>query len=274
MITKAILSIAAVVAALTFAPQESDLTGIKCILNGKKAALQEAAVDYKKAKVYFCCDHCADAFKEDMKLKDKAKFTTKANHQLVLTRQFVQKACPISGKPVDESKMVKVAGAKVSMCCDGCVKKIEGMKTLEEKVSLVFAEEAFKKGYELKQPEIDLTNVKCMMMPEKAVSAEHAVDYKDGKVFFCCGGCVKKFSKDDAALAVKANQQLVATGQYKQTGCPISGGGFEDDQASEVGGVTVKFCCERCKAKVDKAEGDKQAELVFGKRFDKAFSKN
>lgn len=285
MFTKSILSFALVVAALTFSPQESDLTGIKCILNGKKAASKDAAVDYKKAKVYFCCEHCADTFKKDtfdegMKLKEKAKFTTKANHQLVLTSQFVQKACPISGRPVDETKVVKVAGAKVGMCCGGCVKKIEGLEKLEDKVNLVFTEEAFKKGFKLKEPEIDLANVKCMMMPKKAVSADHAVEYKDGKVFFCCGGCAKKFAKakslakDDPAFAVKANHQLVATGQYKQTGCPISGGGVDDDQVSEVGGVSVKFCCDKCKGKVDSAEDDMKVELVFGKRFDKAFSKN
>lgn len=274
MITKAILGFGVIVAALTFVPQETDLAGIKCILNGKKSATADAVVEYKKAKVYFCCDHCADSFKEDMKLKDKAKFTVKANHQLALTGQFVQKGCPISGRAVDETKTVTVGGAKVGLCCGGCVKKIEGLKTLEEKAKLVFTEEAFKKGYELKQPEIDLTDVKCLMMPKKGVSADHVVEYKDGKVFFCCGGCVKKFDKEDKTMAAKANHQLVATGQYKQTGCPISGGGVDEDQTSEVGGVSVSFCCDKCKGKVDKAEGDAKIDLVFGKRFDKAFSKN
>ena len=55
-----------------------------------------------------------------------------------------------------------------------------------------------------------------------------------------------------------------------------SGGDVDDEQSSVVGGVTVKFCCENCKAKVDSAATDEaKIELVFGaKGFPKAFAKN
>ena len=97
-----------------------------------------------------------------------------------------------------------------------------------------------------------------------------SVDYKSGKVYFCCGGCAAKFTKDTAKYATKANQQLVATGQAKQEKCPLSGGKCNADTCAEVGGVKVCFCCNGCKGKVEKATGDDQAKLVFG---DEAFAK-
>lgn len=259
--------------------QDVDLTGIKCIVNGKKAANSTATVKYKKGTVYFCCQNCASAFKEDVKLKKDAKFATKANHQLVLTGQFVQKGCPFSGSEIKEGTLVDVGGTKVGFCCDDCSKKVADAKDLATKAEMVFSNVSFKKGYHAKPNEsasaINLADVKCMMMPKKGVSAEHAVDYKGGKVYFCCGGCAKKFSENTKDFATAANQQLVTSGQFVQTGCPISGGDVDDDEASKVGGVEIKFCCHRCKGKVDGATSDEdKAKLVFGeKRFDKAFSK-
>lgn len=273
MLIKAILSFGVVVAALTFAPQQDDLTGIKCVVKGQRAAVASAAVDYKDGKVYLCCESCAAAFKKDLELADDAKFSVKANHQLVLTGQYVQKGCPFSGGAVDENLISTVAGVAFGFCCADCQKKIDDLKTIEEKVALLFSESAFNKAFSPKQPEINLTGVKCMMMPKKDVVADQAVDYKDGKVFFCCGKCAKNFAKDAGPFAVKANHQLVATGQFQQTACPISGGEMDDEQVSEVNGVSVKFCCHRCKGKVDAAEGDKKTELVFGRRFEKAFAK-
>lgn len=274
MFAKIVLSLSAAFVALTFAPQEPDLTGIKCVINGKKAATAKSFVEYKKGKIYFCCDQCAESFAEDAKLKEKAKFAVKANHQLVLTGQFKQKGCPFSGGPIDENLVTKVGGTKVGFCCEGCQKKVTDLEKLEDKVNLVFSQAAFKKGFELKQPEVDLTGVKCLMMKDKDVSAEHAVDYRDGKAYFCCGNCAKKFAADKDTYSVAANQQLVVTKQFKQTACPISGGGVDDDEVSTVGGVSIKFCCDKCKGKVDSApDEESKAKLVFGKRFEKAFTK-
>ena len=253
--------------------QEQDLAGIKCIVNGKKAASVESFVQYKYGKVYFCNDDCAETFKEDLKLKGDAKFTLMANHQLVLTGQYVQKGCPMSGaKIVDEFK-INVGGIKVGFCCEGCRDNVAKKETLAKKAAFVFSPAAFRKAFE-KKSEINLENVKCMMMPEQNVVAEHAVDYEGGKVFFCCEGCTKKFSSDTDEFATLANQQLVATGQFKQTGCPMSGGQVDDDQASEFDGMTIKFCCEKCKTKFDEAADAGKSEMVFGiEAFAKAFCK-
>jgi YHS domain-containing protein len=104
----------------------------------------------------------------------------------------------------------------------------------------------------------------------KAVKAESSLDYKGGKVYFCCDKCPAAFEKDTANFATKANLQLVATGQAKQVKCPITGKDLNSETAIEVGGVKVAFCCNNCKGKVSKAEGDEQLNLVFG---DAAFKK-
>ncbi len=116
-----------------------------------------------------------------------------------------------------------------------------------------------------------LEGLKCFMMPTKAVKADKFVDYKEGKVYFCCPGCVKKFGTEKDKFESKANHQLVATKQYKQEACPMSGGKLDDSTAIEVGGVKVAFCCNNCKDKAEKMEGDKQVDALFGKEaFEKA----
>jgi YHS domain-containing protein len=102
---------------------------------------------------------------------------------------------------------------------------------------------------------------------DKSVS----VDYKGGKVYFCCGGCISKFKSETAKYAVQANQQLVATGQAKQIACPLTGKPAKASTALKVGGVDVCFCCGGCRGAVAKADAAKQCEMCFGEKFDKAF---
>lgn len=99
---------------------------------------------------------------------------------------------------------------------------------------------------------------------------DKTAEYKGAKVYFCCENCPKAFAKDTAKFAVKANKQLVSTGQAVQVKCPLSGGKLNPDASVEVGGTKVTFCCNNCKGKVSEATGDAQAELVFS---DAAFAK-
>ncbi len=43
--------------------------------------------------------------------------------------------------------------------------------------------------------EIDLKGVKCVVAPRDA-SMDKSADYKEGKVYFCCGNCAGKFAAD------------------------------------------------------------------------------
>jgi YHS domain-containing protein len=242
--------------------------GTKCFVGGKPAKV-EAAADYRGGKVFLCCEHCVETF-----AKDSTKFATLANHQLVTTGQFEQTGCPVSGGGVDAEQVCEVGGVKVAMCCEKCKAKVDGAATEEEKIELVFANASFEKSFAMKAS-YDLTDVKCFMMPKRDVKEAKFVDHRDGKVFFCCPGCVKKWNKEPAKFETAANMQLVQTGQFKQTACPISGGDVDAEQFCEVDGVKVLFCCGNCKAKVESASTDEaKRELVFGsKMFEKGFAK-
>jgi YHS domain-containing protein len=114
--------------------------------------------------------------------------------------------------------------------------------------------------------DVKLEGIKCVANAK----AETGVDYKDAKVFFCCGNCAKKFSEAPEKGAVRANHQLAATKQYEQAKCPLTGRDLNDEHTVKVNGVNVTFCCPGCKGKVSKAEEAEQLELVFS---DKAFEK-
>lgn len=105
--------------------------------------------------------------------------------------------------------------------------------------------------------------VKCPVSG-KAVNPKATVEYNGGKVYFCCNNCPKAFKADTAKYAAKANHQLVQTKQLTQVACPITGKPTKAETAIEVGGVSVAFCCNNCKGKVNAATGDEQLELVFG----------
>ncbi len=118
---------------------------------------------------------------------------------------------------------------------------------------------------------VKLEGIKCIFA-DKPAKAEKSVDYKGAKVYFCCDNCPKNFSKDPAKHAVAANAQLVATEQFVQKACPLSGGKLKDGTEVKVSGIDVKFCCENCQGKVAKADAAAAAELVFAdKAFDKGF---
>lgn len=114
---------------------------ITCPVMGGKIN-PEISVDYKDGKIYFCCADCVGEFKEHT-----AKYAAKANAQLVSTKQYVQKACPLTGRPVAEGKQSEVAGIAVGVCCGGCQSKINGADNDDERLRLVFSDAAFEKGF-------------------------------------------------------------------------------------------------------------------------------
>lgn len=125
-----------------------DLEKIKCVVAASKPASPDKMVEFEKGKVFFCCDGCKGKFE-----KDKEKFASKGHHQLVATKQYKQKACPMSGGDVDPEKTTKVAGVEVAFCCGGCLGKVEAAEGDEAKIELAFGGKAFEKGFELVKKE-------------------------------------------------------------------------------------------------------------------------
>ena len=111
---------------------------------------------------------------------------------------------------------------------------------------------------------------KCPVSGAKA-KEDQTTAYKEGKVYFCCKNCKAAFEKDSTKHALKANAQLVATKQYVQTKCPLTGGPMKTK--FEIAGAKLKFCCGNCRKKADKSD-DGGLALVFSEdAFKKAFEK-
>jgi YHS domain-containing protein len=132
----------AMIAAVVYA--EVKLEGVKCPLSGQPVKADKT-VDYKGAKVYFCCENCPKSF-------DAEKHGTKANAQLVQTGQAKQKACPLSGGKLDDSTKIKVGDAEVAFCCNMCKGKVS-KASADEALELVYSAKAFDKGFEIPKPE-------------------------------------------------------------------------------------------------------------------------
>lgn len=118
----------------------------KCPVSGK-TALEDKSVEYKGAKVYFCCPGCPEPFQADT-----AKFASKANQQLVVTKQATQEKCPLSGGKLNPDTGLDVAGTTVTFCCNNCKGKV-AKATGAEQLDLVFSDTAFGKGFEVKKAE-------------------------------------------------------------------------------------------------------------------------
>lgn len=167
-----------------------DLKGVKCIVSDHDATA-DGMIEFKGKKLFFCCEDCPKAFKEE-----PAKFMTKAAHQLLQTKQIAQVACPLSGGKLNKEAVVEVAGVKVAFCCKNCVAKAEKAEGAEL-LALVFSPEAFKKGFTLQN--------KCPVSGAD-IDATKMTEYKGEKVYFCCGNCPKAFEKDPAKFEAKLPQ--------------------------------------------------------------------
>lgn len=108
-----------------------------------------------------------------------------------------------------------------------------------------------------------LKGAKCPVSG-KDINPDCSSDFGGGKVYFCCGNCPKAFAKDTKKYTAKANLQLAKTGQVTQAKCPISKQPCKAEQAVEVEGTKVYFCCGNCKGKFEKMSADEKLACAFG----------
>ena len=114
-------------------------------------------------------------------------------------------------------------------------------------------------------------SVKCVISGDP-IDTEESAKYKNGEVYFCCGGCKSDFEEDASKFTTAANYQLVATGQYVQGSCPLTARKNKADKVVAVDGVSVTFCCNNCLKKAKKST-DKVSMLFSDATFDKSFGK-
>lgn len=92
--------------------ETKQITQVACPLSGGPVNEKETS-QLGKATVAFCCEKCKGAVD---KADDKAKLVF-GNFDKGFT---LQTSCPVSGKPLDVSKVVEHDGKKVYFCCGGC----------------------------------------------------------------------------------------------------------------------------------------------------------
>ena len=126
---------------------KGDESKVICLVSGEviEGDYKEESAKYKEGEVYFCCGGCKMDFEEDA-----SKFSTAANFQLLATKQYSEtNVCPVTGRKIKSKKEVIVEGLSVGVCCAGCVKKINKSNN---KVSMLFSESAFDKGFAKSKP--------------------------------------------------------------------------------------------------------------------------
>jgi len=116
-----------------------------------------------------------------------------------------------------------------------------------------------------------ISNAKCLISGDN-IDKNEFVDYKDGKVYFCCEMCKADFKAEKSdKFSSKANYQLVSTGQYAQKSCPMTGKEIDKTKTISIGEFNVAFCCNGCKSKTE-AKKDKLGFIFANTVFEKAFS--
>ena len=117
-----------------------DLEGIKCVISGRPVAA-DATSELDGYTVYFCCGNCVKAFN-----KDKGKFTSKAFHQAVATKQAKQDTCPKSGRGLNPEVVLVVGGVDVGFCCNGCKGWAEKLPE-DDRIAKIFNRDVFEKNF-------------------------------------------------------------------------------------------------------------------------------
>jgi hypothetical protein len=246
--------------------------GTACAVQTAKAGTQACQTKCASQCAKQCAEQCAKQCSESAAKSctaDCAKQCADATAKTCTTQ--CAKDCPLAGKDCPlAGKDCPLATKACQQSCSAACSKDCSQQCAKE------CTKACAQGAECtKQCAKECSETECKALcpvSGKAADKSVAVDYKGGKLFMCCAGCPGAFEKNQAKFAAKANHQMVVTGQAVQVGCPLTSGKVNPDTAIEVGGVKIGFCCNGCKGKATKAEGDGQVALLFGdKAFKQAF---
>jgi tetratricopeptide (TPR) repeat protein len=113
-----------------------------CVMSNQPS-FAKFTMNYKGAKLYFCCDGCQEEFTTNL-----AKFSAKANHHLFVTKQAKMTKCPFTGRPLNPAFKTIVKGAEVTFCCSGCKAKTLKQKP-DEQVQSIFNNIVFSNSFRL-----------------------------------------------------------------------------------------------------------------------------
>ena len=90
-----------------------------------------------------------------------------------------------------------------------------------------------------------ISNTKCLISGDN-IDEDEFVNYKDGKIYFCCEMCKADFLDEKSnKFSSKANYQLVSSGQYIQQSCPMTGKGIDKTKNITIGRTRRRFIIRR-----------------------------
>jgi hypothetical protein len=129
--------------------------GVKCIVNGNSQCKVRHAAKWHDGQVYFATRSAADDFRSrhdaassQKRIKPlKPSLILKANHQLVLTGQYSQRRCPISGKSISDQFQIRVAGLKIYLHDSISKSRLQAVDSTLGRAKLVFADSTFTNAF-------------------------------------------------------------------------------------------------------------------------------
>ncbi len=103
----------------------------------------------------------------------------------------------------------------------------------------------------------------CPVMDEP-INVCWSTPTEGGPVYFCCKGCIEKYTADPAKYAAKVQKQREALAKLDkvQVRCPVSGEPVDRKVSIEHGGRQVFFCCPDCIGKYEKEPAKYAAALA------------
>lgn len=104
---------------------------------------------------------------------------------------------------------------------------------------------------------------KCPIMGEE-INFAVSTETPDGPVYFCCAGCIKKYTADPAkyTASVAEQRKLLAGREQVQVRCPIEGKASDPKITATHGGKSISFCSAECSKKFQAEPGKYAAGLA------------
>ncbi|HKE00164.1 MAG TPA: hypothetical protein VKE69_04085 [Planctomycetota bacterium] len=128
--------------------------------------------------------------------RPRAESQAPASKSAVSTPFYGNEKCPISGKPIDRTKMVELDGQPVFLCCPMCAAKANA----DAKGTLAKAYPAA----------AAIGNKHCPVSGEANEDSKAKVTFAGKTVSLCCDDCVADAKKAWAATIAKASDEKLA----------------------------------------------------------------
>lgn len=149
-------------------PRPVVLRGVKCIMDGVRSCNTQYWQEYQQGRVFFSSQENADRFRQainDPVFDPPASLLMRANHQLALTGQVKQIACPVTGEALDYRHKLHLAGVAIYFSDPQSRESIETLEGMIPRVERVFHPNVFDQSFTPAQAEQDIPAEQLIDLP-------------------------------------------------------------------------------------------------------------